>query len=272
MSVPENTNVQEPPTLLASTARGSETHGSRILANLEGRIETPRNTPSQSLKKSLVLIALLATGTGSWAIWKFQRPRHAADTIVIAALPPSGAAKPGIPIKAEQPAPPISQAATIIQIDDAAKADHPGAASSASNASGISSVATIAETDRLSRALERNAQAKEPSSVRAAPSKAAPTKPARLERHVETAGGTHSKTTTPHVQHKAPDANRHPVVTASRQDKHHKTSHRPAASDPDVDLLAVLVARTQPYSAQRPNADTAEKNGTAGDSSVPRDK
>ncbi|HSY29987.1 MAG TPA: hypothetical protein VK832_20920, partial [Burkholderiaceae bacterium] len=65
MSAPDSSNSKAPPSLLADTAKGSQANGSRILANLEGRVEPPTDKPRRS-KAPAVLVALLVIAAGSW--------------------------------------------------------------------------------------------------------------------------------------------------------------------------------------------------------------
>lgn len=66
MSAPENSNSKAPPSLLSDKAKGADGNGSRILANLEGRVAPPNDKPRRS-RTPLALVALLVIAAGDGA-------------------------------------------------------------------------------------------------------------------------------------------------------------------------------------------------------------
>src|ERR1700761_8129463 len=87
MSAPERSNSKATPSLLSDKAKGTDGNGSRILANLEGRVAPPTEKPRPS-KAPLLLVALLVIAAGGWGAWHMQQ-RTQSESLA-AAAPASG--------------------------------------------------------------------------------------------------------------------------------------------------------------------------------------
>ncbi|MFC6313843.1 hypothetical protein ACFQBP_41255, partial [Paraburkholderia dipogonis] len=129
MSAPESSNSKAPPSLLSDKAKGADGNGSRILANLEGRVAPPAEKPRRS-RAPFLLVALLVIAAGGWGAWHMQQ-RVQSESLAAAApaseqksAAPAAAASaaPKAVAKAEAPAPASSQAATIVADDSDSKA------------------------------------------------------------------------------------------------------------------------------------------------------
>ncbi|MEW6339852.1 MAG: hypothetical protein AB1704_04060 [Pseudomonadota bacterium] len=260
MSAPDSSNSKAPPSLLPDTAQGSQANGSRILANLEGRVAPPTDKPRRS-KAPAVLVALLVVAAGGWGAWHLQqraRNGHAevaaapAPEVAQAAASAAGASSTQALAKAAPAeSASASQAATIVADDTDNKDSKPSAEAAASTAGGI-------DDNRLSRALANGAEVSGASAP--ATEAASGAKPAATA-----ASHAHHETATAHAKHDAANT-RHASATAVAQEKKDKqrTAHNaPAGSkdDPDADLLAALVARTKPAT---PKADTTKVSAATG--------
>jgi hypothetical protein len=264
MSAPDSSNSKAPPSLLPDTAQGSQANGSRILANLEGRVAPPTDKPRRS-KAPIVLVALLVVAAGGWGAWHLQqraRGEHAevaaasAPAVAPAAASAAGASSAQASAKtAPAESASTSQAATIIADDTDNKDSKASAGAPASAAGGI-------DDNRLSRALANGAEpsgASAPATAADAASGAKPAATAASHAHHE------HEAVAAHAKHDAAN-NRHASATAVAQEKKDKqrTAHNTAAGskdDPDADLLAALVARTKPAT---PKADTTKVSAAAG--------
>jgi hypothetical protein len=256
MSAPDSSNSKAPPSLLADTAKGSQANGSRILANLEGRVEPPTDKTRRA-RAPAVLVALLVVAAGGWGAWHLQqrtRGEHA-EAVVSAgpvasqtAAAPVGASAGQVIAKAAVPeAASASQAATIVAADTDNKDSEFSADVAASAAGGT-------DGNRLSRALANDAAASGAPADAAKNAKpaAVATSHARHERETASANAKHETAN-----------RRHASAAALAQEKKDKqrTAQKATASkdDPDADLLAALVARTKPADAK---ADAkADANG-----------
>lgn len=250
MSAPDSPNSRTPPSLLSDTARGSEANGSRILANLEGRVVPPAEKKPPRSKKPLVVGALFVVALAAVGAWQLQGryPSHPAGaaqsdaTVSAAATTPAQAsgASAAQTTAANSASASAPQAATIVA-DDSASASQ-GAASAANMASASGAV----DDNRLSRALANGAEdTGAPAS--AATLAAAPAKSAKSANTAASSGKRH-ETVASRNKHEAASASRHatkPVAVAQTQ-KSHDTKTGKAHDDSDADLLAALVARTKP--------------------------
>ncbi|NIE65749.1 hypothetical protein [Burkholderia sp. Ax-1719] len=262
MSVPDNSRPKAPPSLLADAparpagAPASGTpNGSRILANLEGRVVPPvppAGKPQRS-SKAAGLVALLVIGAGAFGAWHWmsRTPAGASNASSVAATAASSAAvaaasavpaSHAIVAGASKPDDAsASHAATIVADDDAANAK-------------------AGDGDRLSRALADGSASGAAASV-------APAAPVAPQAKAVQQAQTPEKSTAKHKsaadakQEKQEKANAHKsesktVVAQSK--KAHASGKR---DDSDVDLLAVLVARTKP--AEKPG-DAKQGGSTHG--------
>ncbi|EIF33731.1 hypothetical protein BCh11DRAFT_01513 [Burkholderia sp. Ch1-1] len=253
MSAPESSNSKAPPSLLSDKAKGADGNGSRILANLEGRVAPPAEK-SRRPKATLLLVALLVIAAGGWGAWHMQGRVQSES---LAAATAAGVEKAAAPAAAasgspEAPAAASSQAATIVADDSDSKA---ATASATASASGDGS--------RLSRALADGA---EPSSapllIASATAASAVTAPAAKhgksavavagkEKHESVAHGRKESTTAGNRHASAP--------TAVAQSKNAHANSNASKDDSDADLLAALVARTKPADTKTAAADKATK-------------
>jgi len=285
MSAPENSNSKVPPSLLSDKAKGADGNGSRILANLEGRVAPPVEKPRRS-RTPLALVALLVIAAGGWGAWHMQQrgqneplmaaaPASAVNVAntVVPASAASAAAQVGAHAQAPAPAPASSQAATII----AEESDGKAAVASPASADAAQS--------RLSRALADGA---EPSSgsapvaalasvgASAASAASGPATTGVGSVMSSTSAAKHDKNSTvaSKSKHEAAARSKKENVTASAS--HHRPGTTTASAqtkkakpdaaskdDSDADLLAALVARTKPADAKSGGTNPATKVATS---------
>ncbi|WP_028219720.1 hypothetical protein [Paraburkholderia oxyphila] len=250
MSVPDNSRPKAPPSLLAdgpgkaasAPANGGAPNGSRILANLEGRVvppAAPAGKPAR-VSKTAALVALLVIGAGALGAWQLMT--RAPSTASSASATPASAtvaaaaaasASQAVVAGAQTGAPDAasaSHAATIVADDDTANAK-----SAAANAA----PAPANDADRLSHALTdgaRDGSASGATVAAAVPKAQAPRAQSAPSR--EKAAAKHPAANTRRTESKAAVAQSKKPHNGAKQD------------DSDVDLLAVLVARTKPADAK----------------------
>lgn len=267
MSAPESSNSKAPPSLLSDKAKGADGNGSRILANLEGRVAPPTDKPRRS-KTPLLLVALLVIVAGGWGAWHMQQRLQ---TTSLASATPANPAKAAVPAsaasgaaqvaaKAEAPAAASSQAATIVADDGDGKA--PAASAS---------VPASSDESRLSRALADGAEPSNASApVASATAASATTVPAAKQGKSSTAVASNAKHETAHGKKESASAsNRHASApSAVAQAKKSRPAGNASKDDSDADLLAALVARTKPADAKAAGGNAATKvsaSATPGD-------
>ncbi|MFD1559904.1 hypothetical protein ACFSHT_30400 [Paraburkholderia silviterrae] len=266
MSVPDNSRPKAPPSLLAdgpgkaasAPANGGAPNGSRILANLEGRVVPPAAAAGKPrASKTAALVALLVIGAGAFGAWQLmtRAPSTAssasaapASAAVVAAAsasqPVVASAQIGAPDAAS-----ASHAATIIADDDAA---------SAKSAAGNAAPAPANDADRLSRALTvgaRDGNASGATVAAAAPKAQAPRAQSAPSR--EKAAAKHPAANTRRTESKSAVAQSKKPHNGAKQD------------DSDVDLLAVLVARTKPADAKAAAHGSKAAGKAQSDSNAP---
>ncbi len=258
MSAPESTSSKGRPSLLSETAPGVADSSSRILASLEGRA-VAQPIPRRRSKKPLMAAALAVIGFGAFGAWQWQRIQQGEPTAVAAAP----AAQAGTGAGKAQPAMPANASATalaaaasgaaaapqaaVIVADDPVQADRAAAASSG------------AGNDPLSRALASGVAPadKTASPVAVAGASGANAAVAKQASAAAVASRADRQTA------KSRYAEKDKKIAAEHASKHAKKRSKSAKDDPDVDLLAALVARTKPY---EPNA--ANKNPPKGTSAA----
>lgn len=258
MSAPDSPNSRTPPSLLSDTAPASEANGSRILANLEGRVVPPAEKKPPRARKPLVVGGLLLVALAAVGAWQLQgryqtHPAGAAqgDAATTAAAQASGVS--AAQTTAASPAPAsASQAATIVADDSASAPSASGAASSPD----VASASGAADDSRLSRALANGAEdTGAPAS--ATTLAAAPAKNAKSASAAATAANSKQhETVASRSKHEAPSGGHHaakPVAVAQTQ-KSRDTKGGKTHDDSDADLLAALVARTKPSSESEKEA------------------
>ncbi|MDR3098500.1 MAG: hypothetical protein LBV73_15685 [Paraburkholderia sp.] len=262
MSVPDNSQPKAPPSLLAdapakaaSAPAGNAPNGSRILANLEGRVvppAAPAGKTSSRPSKTGALVALLVIGAGAFGAWHLmtRAPSTASSASAPASATVAAASASQAAVASAQPdAASASHAATIVSDDDAANA-RPAANSSAA--------APASDADRLSRALADGAHDGNASGATVAA--AAPKAQTREAQASEKGGKGAEKRQTASARRAESKS------TVAQSKKPHNAAKK---DDSDADLLAVLVARTKP--ADTKAAARAPKAGAkaAGASNAP---
>jgi hypothetical protein len=270
MSAPENSNSKAPPSLLSDKAKGADGNGSRILANLEGRVAPPTDKPRRS-KAPLVLVALLVIAAGGWGAWHMQQrvkseslasatPANAEKAAVPA---PAASGAPQVTAKAEAPAAASSQAATIVADDSDSKTPAASASAPAS-----------ADESRLSRALADGAEPSNASApVASATAASAVAVPAAKHGKSATAVASSAKhDTAAHGKKESASASNHhaSAPTAVAQTKKSRTAGNASKDDSDADLLAALVARTKPADAKASDDKTTTKVSASATPGSPR--
>ncbi|WP_321818248.1 MULTISPECIES: hypothetical protein [unclassified Paraburkholderia] len=247
MSVPDNSRPKAPPSLLADTparpagapASGTPA-GSRILANLEGRVvpqPMPAGKTPQRSSKAAGLVALLVIGAGAFGAWHWMSrtpssTSNAASTAASAVAVAAASATPAshaVVASAQKNAPEeasASHAATIVADDDSASAG--------------------GENERLARVLaDGSASGATAPAAPAAPvaqtAQAAPEKSAAKHQH--DSADTKHQTANAHKNDSKADSK-----TALAQSK--KAHANGKKDDSDADLLAVLFARSKPTDAK----------------------
>ncbi|WP_144108044.1 hypothetical protein [Paraburkholderia sp. BCC1886] len=272
MSAPESSNSKAPPSLLSDKAKGVDGNGSRILANLEGRVAPPAERGRRS-RAPLLLVALLVIAAGGWGAWHMQQRQHEVSVAAAPAVAPANApanapgvaaagsgasAAPVAVAKGEAPAAASSQAATIIADDSEGDSR-----STAASAASVSAAASGGDDSRLSRALAAGTE----SGTASAPVAAANTPATKHGKHTSelASSGKHEEPSHGKKESTTAHAGNHHanVQTASVQTKKaHTSSSSPSTSreDSDADLLAALVARTKPADAKEPDG----KSGSSG--------
>lgn len=270
MSVPDNSRPKAPPSLLAdgpgkaasAPANAGAPNGSRILANLEGRVVPPAAAAGKAPRasKTAALVALLVIGAGAFGAWHLMtRAPSAASgasapasaTVAAAAASASQAvvarAQTGAPDEAS-----ASHAATIVADDEAASA-RPSADNGAS--------APANDADRLSRALSDGAHDGNASGAAVA---AAPKTQSTQSAQAAQSAKAHEKTA---AKRQAANERHAQSKTAVAQAK--KPHNGAKKDDSDVDLLAVLVARTKPADAKTAARGSKSAGKAQGDSNAP---
>lgn len=249
MSAPDTPTPKSAPSLLgdapapaAGKAAAAPANGSRILANLEGRVVPPAAPPRAKGRshKAAALAALCLIAAGGFGAWHgFGRgaggTQLAAGGATARSAAVASASVPAAPAAVSAP----PQTATIVAGDDADDADDarkPGAAALAP-----------ADDSRLSRALAdgaKDANASAAESAGASPSASASAGHNHADAKAEPRRQTKSEAK--NDKGEAKKAHRASNATAVAQAKQHDTHRAGTKDDPDADLLAVLVARTKP--------------------------
>lgn len=239
MSAPDNSTPKAPPSLLADTPAsvpGAQPGGSRILANLEGRVVppvTPPGTGRRSRAPMLIgaLVLISAAGFGAWHVAERRAPVNAGTQAAAGTATPTVAAAGAVPaVASAADTASASHAATIVSDDESPDNAKPAPDAVAS--------ATVPGDGRLSRALAngaRDAGASTPAGG------AAPLASASVDvNHKHPAKGIESR----HEAKSAAHAGN--AKTEALAKKRHDARPGGQKDDSDVDLLAVLVARTKP--------------------------
>jgi hypothetical protein len=243
MNVPETTSKGRP-SLHSETAPGGPDNSSRILASLEGRVSA-QQLPRRRSKKPWAIAAVLAViGAGALGAWQWQRSQDAGHAVVASGASHAAAG---------------ASAATVVNASGAAAASARVAQSGQDAASSSQAAVIVADntasspavtgTDPLSRALTNGASSTDNATAAVGASSAA-------------VAGKQSAAAAqaPHESAKNHRAEKH---AAERGGKHAKNRAAPKHDDPDVDLLAALVARTKPYDAHAPQKSASDAKAAA---------
>jgi hypothetical protein len=257
MSAPDKSNSKAPPSLLSNAGNGTDANGSRILANLEGRVEPQADAPRSS-RMPLILVALLVLCVGSWGAWRVQH--HAASKPAAAVAGGNVVVKAPVAAAASAAAP-----ATLAAASQVAPASAPQAATIISDNSADKDAASTpgtADDSRLSRALANGADDANPASsaktVATAETKNDEHKAAKKSAEgassesASASGKSHHDSVQTRGKHELADSKAHPANTKAlaQSKKPEPGAHR--REDADADLLAALVARTEPFDPKSP--------------------
>jgi hypothetical protein len=271
MSVPDPSNSKAPPSLLSGKEKAEHANGSRILASLEGRVESGPARPRRS-KSAYALLSLLIASAAAWGGWHYLRdartdsptgspisaqagananktitaadasshPTSAAGNTAAAPKPPSGAT---VQVAGAQAAV-NSQAAKIVAADDD---------NAASKTAG-----------RIASALENGASEEVAVSAAAPANKVANTTDAAGKKVAKSdkttgAGAKAARRSLRQDVREARDSktSRHETLAAQSK-KRPSAQNAGKPDDQDVDLLASLVSRTKPYAPPATGKQDAE--------------
>ncbi|WP_186063185.1 phage tail protein [Burkholderia gladioli] len=277
MSAPEDSNrkASPPPSLLSEPGQAAGQNGSRILANLEGRVAPQQAgetaAASRSRKGPLALIALAVIAVAGWGAWRINSHNAAAPAVTAAASPASAAAASGA-------TPATLAAASAASAAAASEASGTQAAQAAGASDAAPQTATIVNDEpasagsgnRLSQALANGAtDASSNATVAAGAAATVAAAAAAGKAGASAAGGKQDVAAAKgKPQHQTKAEARLAAAEAKREEAHarqelaakkrHDRQLEAAAKrrsagttakkpdDPDADLLAALVARTKP--------------------------
>lgn len=274
MSAPEDSNrkASPPPSLLSEPGQAAGQNGSRILANLEGRVAPQQAgetaAASRSRKGPLALIALAVIAVAGWGAWRINSHNAAAPAVTAAASPASAAAASG--------ATPATLAAASAAAASEASGTQAAQAAGASDAAPQTATivndepASAGSGNRLSQALANGAtDASSNATVAAGAAATVAAAAVAGKAGVSAAGGKQDVAAAKgKPQHQTKAEARLAAAEAKREEAHarqelaakkrHDRQLEAAAKrrsagttakkpdDPDADLLAALVARTKP--------------------------
>ncbi|PTB21034.1 hypothetical protein C9I57_09930 [Trinickia symbiotica] len=264
MSAPDSRDSKARPSLLSDTANDAANDGSRILANLEGRVAA-QPLKSRGAKKPWLFAAVVAlAGAGAFGAWQWRHisPGSGEKSTTAAAggntgtqksaATPANASAPLLAAAAAAPASGVdmspvaaasssSQAAIIVSDNAPGAQPAPSAASAASFAA--ASTADSSDGGRLSRALAAGAEAPKSHASGTAPEPSKHPAQGRSTAKAFASHNSHERQTKRHAERVATDRSRTGTSAAAK-----------TKPDEDVDLLAALVARTKPYDARQGQA------------------
>ncbi|MBJ9663640.1 phage tail protein [Burkholderia gladioli] len=274
MSAPEDSNrkASPPPSLLSEPGQAAGQNGSRILANLEGRVAPQQAgetaAASRSRKGPLALIALAVIAVAGWGAWRINSHNAAAPAVTAAASPASAAAARG--------ATPATLAAASAAAASEASGTQAAQAAGASDAAPQTATivndepASAGSGNRLSQALANGATDASSNATVAAGAAAtvaaaavagkagasaaggkqdvaaAKGKPQHQTKAEARLAAAEAKREEAHARQELAAKKRHDrqLEAAAKRRSAGTTAKKP--DDPDADLLAALVARTKP--------------------------
>ncbi|PMS35435.1 hypothetical protein B0G57_105166 [Trinickia symbiotica] len=274
MSAPDSRDSKARPSLLSDTANDLANDGSRILANLEGRVAA-QPLKSRGSKKPWLFAAVFAlAGAGAFGAWQWRHtmpgngeklataPAGGNAGTQVSAATPANASTPLLAAAAAAAAPasrvdisplaaPSSSQAAIIVSDNA-----PGAqpAPSSASAASVAAASTADSSDggRLSRALAAGAETPKSHASRTAQEQAKHPSQGRSTAKAVASHNSHERQTKRHAERVATERSRNGTNAAAKTNP-----------DEDVDLLAALVARTKPYDARQGQAAAKAQVGSS---------
>ncbi len=261
-----------PPSLLSEPGQAAGQNGSRILANLEGRVAPQQAgetaAASRSRKGPLALIALAVIAVAGWGAWRINSHNAAAPAVTAAASPASAAAASG--------ATPATLAAASAAAASEASGTQAAQAAGASDAAPQTATivndepASAGSGNRLSQALANGATDASSNATVAAGAAAtvaaaavagkagasaaggkqdvaaAKGKPQHQTKAEARLAAAEAKREEAHARQELAAKKRHDrqLEAAAKRRSAGTTAKKP--DDPDADLLAALVARTKP--------------------------
>ncbi|MBU6488135.1 MAG: hypothetical protein KGQ57_09935 [Burkholderiales bacterium] len=260
MSAPESSSSKGRPSLLSETAPGPVDNNARILASLEGRVvaqQPPRRrSKTPAIVTGAAVVAFAALGAWQWLRGQQNEAPVAtaapAATVAAKAAAASGAASS---VQVAQAAAASAPQAAVIVADDTARGSD-----DADSASVGASSPRGADADRLSRALANGAAPEQKGETRAfaAEAVAATSAPSvKAQAPVKTMAARTQRESAKQNPRESAKARHAEKLAAAHARKHGKARSSAVKDDPDVDLLAALVARTKPYDAKPAKAASA---------------
>ncbi|MDG0025139.1 phage tail protein [Trinickia sp. Y13] len=262
MSAPESSSSKGRPSLLSETAPGSVDNNSRILASLEGRV-VAQQPPRRRSKKPVLAVGAAVVAFSALGAWQWLRGQQndvsvataaPAATVAAKASPASGAATGAASsVQVAQVAAASAPQAAVIVADDTVRGDDASASAGASSPRG-------ADADRLSQALASGAAPVQNGDkpVSAAVAAAATSAPAAQQQApVKTMAARTQRESAKQNPRESAKTRHAERLAGAHARKHVKGRSRAVKDDPDVDLLAALVARTKPYDAKPAKAASA---------------
>ncbi len=262
MSAPESSSSKGRPSLLSETAPGPVDNNSRILASLEGRV-VAQQPPRRRSKKPALAVGAAVVAFAALGAWQWLRGQQndapvataaPAATVAAKAFPASGAAMGAASsVQVAQAAAASAPQAAVIVADDTVRGDDASASAGASSPRG-------AVADRLSQALASGAAPVQNGDkpVSAAVAAAATSAPVgKQQAPVKTMAARTQRESAKQNPRESAKTRHAERLAGTHARKHVKGRSSAVKDDPDVDLLAALVARTKPYDAKPTKAAKA---------------
>jgi hypothetical protein len=266
MSVPDPSNSKAPPSLLSGKEKAEHANGSRILASLEGRVESGPERPRRS-KSVYALLALLIAGAAAWGGWHYlhdartdSRSDSTTDSSISAQAGANGNKTVAAAGASSQPASAAGNTAAALKATSGATVQVAGAQAPAVTSQAASIVAaddnaTPKTTGRIASALENGASEELAASAAAPANKVANTtdvvgkKAAKSEKTTVAQGDAKAarKSLRQDVREARDSKTPRQETLAAQNKKRPPAQNAGKPEDQDVDLLAALVSRTKPY-------------------------
>lgn len=264
MSVPDPSNSKAPPSLLSGKEKAEHANSSRILASLEGRVESGPERPRRS-KSAYTLLALLIAGAAAWGGWHYLRDARTdsrTDSPTDSPISAQAGANGNKTVVAAGASSQLASAAgntaaafkatsgATVQV---AGAQAPAVTSQAASIVAADDNATPKTTGRIASALENGASEELAASAATPANKVANTtdvagKKVGKSEIVAQGDATAARKSLRQDVREARDSktSRHETLAAQNK-KRPPAQNAGKPEDQDVDLLAALVSRTKPY-------------------------